>query len=44
MLKLMEKSKREDVQRPLGTLGSWIKLNAPSLIDKIALRTITEGK
>ena len=44
LLHAMEKRKREDVQTPRGHLGQWIKLIAPKLIDKIALRAITKGK
>jgi len=40
----MEKRKREDVQTPRGHLGQWLKLFAPSLIDKIAQKAISEGK
>lgn len=44
LLHAMEKRKREDVQTLRGHLGQWIKLIAPNLIDKIALRAITKGK
>ncbi len=44
LLKAMEKRKREDIQTPRGRVGQWIKLIAPSLIDKIAQRAITKGK
>jgi short-subunit dehydrogenase len=44
LVRAMEKRKRQDVQTLRGHLGQWIKLIAPSLIDKIALNAITKGK
>ncbi len=44
LLRAMEKRKREDVQTLRGQVGQWIKLIAPSLIDKIAQSAITKGK
>ena len=44
LLRAMEKRKREDVQTPRAHVGQWIKLIAPSIVDKIAQRAITKGK
>jgi len=44
MVKGMEKRKREVVMTLRGKIGRWIKLIAPDLVDKIALKAIEEGK
>ena len=40
----MDKRKRELVMTLRGKLGIWLKLIAPSLVDKIALKAIEKGK
>lgn len=40
----MDKRKRELVMTLRGKLGLWLKLIAPSLVDKIALKAIEKGK
>jgi short-subunit dehydrogenase len=40
----MQKRKRELVMTSRGRLAQWLKLIAPAMVDKIALRAIREGK
>ncbi len=44
MLKTMAQRKREEVMTLRGKLGQWMKLIAPGLVDRVARRTIEEGK
>lgn len=44
MIKAMRKRKRIEVMTVKGKLGRFLKLIAPGLIDKIALKTIQAGK
>ena len=44
ILRAAARRQREDVQSLRGRLGQWLKLIAPSLVDKIALRAIQRGK
>ncbi len=38
------KRRRELVMTTRGKLGMWLKLIAPGLVDKIALRSIEKGR
>lgn len=44
MLPVIEKRKRELIMTLRGKLGLWVKLIAPGLVDKIALKAIKSGK
>ena len=44
MLPVIEKRKRELVMTTRAKLGLWLKLIAPGLVDKIALKAIKKGK
>ena len=44
IIKTIEKRKRELVMTTRGKIGLWMKLIAPKLVDKIALKTIQTGK
>ena len=43
-IKAMADRRREEVMTLRGKLGQWIKLFAPALVDRIALKAIREGK
>jgi len=43
-IKAMAARRREEVMTLRGKLGQWIKLVAPALVDRIALKAIQEGK
>lgn len=43
-LRAIARRQREDIQTPRGKFGQWLKLIAPSLVDRIALRAIQRGK
>ncbi len=43
-IRAMAKRQREDVQTLRGKAGQWIKLIAPAVVDRIALRAIQRGK
>ena len=44
IVKAMERRKREEVMTLRGKVGQWLKLVAPGLVDRIALRAIEKGK
>ena len=44
IIKTVGKRKRELIMSTRGKLGSWVKLIAPGLIDKIAARAVEKGK
>jgi short-subunit dehydrogenase len=44
ILRAMERRKREEVMTLRGKLGLWLKLIAPGLVDRIALRAIQRGR
>jgi short-subunit dehydrogenase len=44
IINAMEKRKRELVMTSKARIGLWLKLIAPKLVDKISLKTISEGK
>lgn len=44
ILESTAKRKREEVMGFRGKVGQWIKLIAPGLVDRIALRAIERGK
>ncbi len=44
MMPAIAKRKRELVMTTKGKLGLWLKLLAPSLVDKIALHAVSKGK
>lgn len=43
-IKAIAARKREDVQSLRGKVGQWLKLIAPSVVDRIALQAIEKGK
>jgi NAD(P)-dependent dehydrogenase (short-subunit alcohol dehydrogenase family) len=40
----MAKRRRESIQTPRAKIGQWIKLIAPGMVDRIALRAIQRGR
>jgi short-subunit dehydrogenase len=44
MVRAIGRRQREEVMTLRGKLGQWVKLIAPALVDRIALRAIQEGK
>ncbi len=44
IIKTVAKRKRELIMSTRGKIGSWVKLIAPGLIDKIATRAVEKGK
>ena len=44
IVKAMEKRKRELIMSFRGRIGQWLKLIAPGVVDRIALRAINQGR
>lgn len=44
IVKAMEQRKRELIMTLRGQVGQWLKLIAPGVVDRIALRAITKGR
>ncbi len=44
IVKAMEKRKRELIMSFRGRTGQWLKLIAPGVVDRIALRAINQGR
>jgi short-subunit dehydrogenase len=44
ILRAMERREREVVMTARGKMGLWLKLFAPSLVDRIAKRAIEKGR